>query len=321
MNEHEQTEPAQAATARADEEQTLKTYRYVRLAMVALVIGIAGAVFVQKHASGGKFLGSISAYYYTPARGMFVAALLAIGVCLVCVRGGTTAEDILLNAAGMLAPVVALVPTSPGKELLDPKIVPPAQQPLILDREAAVSNNWVALMAVAGFAFAVLLLLLVLKALRAKDRSKRWPSRSDLLGFAAAAALVAAAGWWYIAETKGFLRAAHFTAAIAMFAFIAFAAIVDGRRAIREQKAKTRGWVYITIGATMFLAGIGILGYNWWVEPWRHAVLIAEFVLIMLFGVIWAIQTVDLWNYTSRSDAIDTAAANARARAHAAGTA
>jgi preprotein translocase subunit SecG len=294
------------------QEQTLKTYRYVRLAIVALVVGITGAVLVQRRKADG-FLGSISAYYYTPARGMFVAALLAIGVCLVCVRGGTTAEDILLNAAGMLAPVVALVPTSPGKELLDPKIVPPARDPLFLQREAAVSNNWSALMWVAAFAFLVLLVLLIVKALGENDPAKRWPSRSDLIGFAAAAALVVAAVWWYFCETKGFLKAAHFTAAIAMFVFIAIAAIIDGARAILVQQAAVRGWVYIALGATMLLAGVGILGYDKFVQPWRHAVLIAEFVLIMLFGVIWAIQTVDLWNYTSRADAIEAAQLEAAA--------
>ena len=63
--------------------------------------------------STGCFQTSISAYYYTPVHGVFIGALVAVGTCLICLRGNTDAEDILLNLAGMFAPVVALVPT-PG---------------------------------------------------------------------------------------------------------------------------------------------------------------------------------------------------------------
>lgn len=62
--------------------------------------------------------GSLSAFYYTPARGLFVGTLVAIGVALVAYRGYTRGENRLLNAAGTLAIVVALFPTddpaSPG---------------------------------------------------------------------------------------------------------------------------------------------------------------------------------------------------------------
>lgn len=54
---------------------------------------------------------SLSAFYYTPARGLFVGTLVAIGVALVAYRGYTRGENRLLNAAGVLAVVVALAPT------------------------------------------------------------------------------------------------------------------------------------------------------------------------------------------------------------------
>src|SRR5690606_20220505 len=52
-----------------------------------------------------------SSFYYTPARGLFVGTLVAIGVALVAYRGYTRGENWLLNAAGTLAIVVALFPT------------------------------------------------------------------------------------------------------------------------------------------------------------------------------------------------------------------
>lgn len=60
-------------------------------------------------------MGSISGFYYTPARGLFVGTVVAIGVALMAYRGYTRGENVLLNAAGGLAVVVALCPTvDPG---------------------------------------------------------------------------------------------------------------------------------------------------------------------------------------------------------------
>lgn len=58
-------------------------------------------------------LNSMSAYYYGPTRNIFVGALIATGVCLVCYKGFSKGEDWLLNIAGTLAAMVALFPTNP----------------------------------------------------------------------------------------------------------------------------------------------------------------------------------------------------------------
>lgn len=57
---------------------------------------------------------SISGYYYTPSRNVFVGALVVIGVSLIAIKGSTDREDVLLNLAGVLAPIVAFVPTTLG---------------------------------------------------------------------------------------------------------------------------------------------------------------------------------------------------------------
>lgn len=64
--------------------------------------GVDGSVAMQT---------SISGFYYTPARGFFVGVVVAIGVALMAYRGYTRGENLLLNSAGALAIVVALVPT------------------------------------------------------------------------------------------------------------------------------------------------------------------------------------------------------------------
>ncbi|MGV9711977.1 hypothetical protein ACWDTI_15100 [Gordonia sp. NPDC003424] len=57
--------------------------------------------------------GSISGFYYTPARDVFVGIIVAVGVALIAYRGYSVGENWLLNVAGVLAIVVALFPTRP----------------------------------------------------------------------------------------------------------------------------------------------------------------------------------------------------------------
>lgn len=100
-------------------ENVLRTYRYLRLGMVVLVILLGAAVTIES-AQSGNLQDSISAYYYTPAHSVFVASLCAVGACLVIYRGRTDLGDVILNGAGFLAFVVAFVPTSRGEAECDP---------------------------------------------------------------------------------------------------------------------------------------------------------------------------------------------------------
>src|SRR4051794_16855458 len=83
-----------------DDEYAIRTYRYVRIMIVALTVGLLTAVLVEG-ATAGCLLGSISAYYFTPARGLFTGGLIGIGVCLIAIRGDIDLQDGLLNLAGL----------------------------------------------------------------------------------------------------------------------------------------------------------------------------------------------------------------------------
>ena len=69
------------------------------------VIGIAFPIILWL--IGLKFgvplQGSISAYYHTPMRNVFVGILFAIGASLFLYKGYGTTEDFVLDAAGILA--------------------------------------------------------------------------------------------------------------------------------------------------------------------------------------------------------------------------
>ncbi len=103
-----------------------RTYFTLRLSM-----GISALVFPVALSLGGWIIAdlayqpSLSDYYYTRMGDVFVGMLIAIGASLTVYAGYSRQEDRVLNLAGVLAVVVALVP--PVRDL------PPCQicQPLL----------------------------------------------------------------------------------------------------------------------------------------------------------------------------------------------
>ncbi len=90
---------------------TQRTYRYVRLG----IIGAVAAIFVSLIAYGTTFgwPRSISALYYTPGATVFVGALFAVSLGLLALSGHSV-EQALLDLAGVVAPLIAIVPTVIG---------------------------------------------------------------------------------------------------------------------------------------------------------------------------------------------------------------
>jgi len=62
---------------------------------------------------GGGLQDSISAYFYTDMRGVFVGSMCAVGAFLLSYRGYDSIDDIAGNVAGVAAIGVALFPTAP----------------------------------------------------------------------------------------------------------------------------------------------------------------------------------------------------------------
>jgi hypothetical protein len=88
-----------------------KTYRYLRIGIVGVVVLLMVSILIER-INADCWQTSISAYYYTPVRAIFVGSLTAIGLALIVIQGRTSPVDVCLNFAGMLAPVVAVVPTT-----------------------------------------------------------------------------------------------------------------------------------------------------------------------------------------------------------------
>jgi hypothetical protein len=297
-------------------ETQAKSYRYLRIAIVGLLLALAAAVFYQS-SQQGSFLASVSAYYYTPAQAVFVGALIGLGASMIALQGMNQPEDVFLNLGGMFAIVVAIVPTGRGADfrtavqacresggtLLTHQASKNLDCPGVLAlRDATmanVENNMAALLAVGGLAL-VLAGVFLLKGWTAKRRTK---GREWVLGGFFAAVLLWLGGLVGLAAAVDWLADnAHYIAAGGLLlGILAVAgANVHRRRERPSMRAILRGdvlkaprrYLYTWVaGAMLVIAGVLIVlraAFNaislFWVE-----ILVA-----FLFVLFWVVQTVEL---------------------------
>jgi hypothetical protein len=94
------------------ETHIASTYIHLRRGMAALALALAPVLWI-----GGAVVfdlplqTSMSAYYYTAMRDVFVGALCALGAFLFLYKGYTPRENWALNIAGICGPLLALFPT------------------------------------------------------------------------------------------------------------------------------------------------------------------------------------------------------------------
>ncbi|QAY72028.1 hypothetical protein ET445_00460 [Agromyces protaetiae] len=267
--------------------RVIRTYVYLRVSLIAAVLLVFAAVVIEIIHSG-VLRPSISAYYYTPARSAFVGALVGMGFVLVALMGRPGVEDAALNLAGLLAPVVAFVPTplvnpdAPGKSIPD-ELLP-----------GIVNNMWALLvLAVVGLVFAGV------TAWR-----NRVGDRWTFPGFLVACGVWAGALLWFGFDASWPLRASffdygHYAAAIPMFALLIVVAVVNAfrtemRLSIAGRASVSYRPIYLTIAALMAVAVV--TGVVAWFVTRSHThppqvIFWVETVLLVLFGVFWALQT------------------------------
>jgi hypothetical protein len=275
---------------------TRKSYRYLRVAVVALALLLGISLVLEIVWGGRERFGSISGYYYSPVRSIFVGALVAIGPALVSIKGRAGWEDTMLDLAGMLAPVVALVPTPlPGsRDDVDcaagvARCIPP-------EYTASVENN-IAALAILG------LVALAFAWFSAGQTVRREPSTR--YGLAAAVVTWAVFVVVFLAARDVFMSVAHYAAAIPFFLLIAAVAYLNGRRAPERQNVSVispdeYGRAYRTISglmiATLLLTGgyYGVTALTG-TPPWFAMIFVVEAVLLVLFVVFWVLQTAENW--------------------------
>jgi hypothetical protein len=93
------------------------TYHSLRVGILTIGAALPVALWLGGLRTDGILLqDSMSAYYYTGMRDVFVGALCAVGVALFAYKGFSRSEDRILSLAGVLVVCVALFPTRSGEQ-------------------------------------------------------------------------------------------------------------------------------------------------------------------------------------------------------------
>lgn len=271
----------------------LSTYRHVRVALAVLLAFLLVGVLAQA-ARDGCFAGSISAYYFTPARAIFVGSLCALGACLIAYRGQLPGEDLALNVSGFLAFIVAFVPARVPK---DPAAECNATNlPTTGQIADGVTSDMTALFATTTAT--VLLVWLLAGRPRPTGRGSVVPSL-------AAFYVLLLAGWVYFENARGhFLRYAHYEAAGALFVGMIAVVGINARAARRRDPGGARDPLRIRWYGRIFVlmvvsaAGIGgaMAAFALLGGSLPYGLLVLEFALLLEFGGYWFVQTRSLWS-------------------------
>ena len=272
------------------------TYRYLRGAMIALLLMLLLSVAYQWwwEADHSCWLGSISAYYYTPARTVFVGSLCALGASLVAYKGHSSEEDVLLNFSGFMAFVVAMVPTVP-----DLRCGPNAYTQTPAEIASAVRNNIWSLVVVAVVAAVIVAGLR--RGAVVRDAAARPTARSVLVTLACAGVLLVELALFLVLRER-FIALSHGIAAATMVAGVIAVMVLSALRTEERHRAvgddTGRGYrrIYLAIAVALTLALAATVVAAVTVTGFAHLVLVSEVIVIVLFATYWGVQTRELWD-------------------------
>lgn len=290
--------PEPEPSGRGSASKLLLSYRFLRSGIVAVVV-LLGASLAYEIIDRDCWRGSISAYFYSPVQTVFTGGLMAIGLCLIVIQGDRGAEEVCLNVAGMLAPVVAFVPTKVSTSCSAPGPLASATgaqrdalvETLARETTIGMQNNMTVYL---GVIAVVLVLLFIWPHSFVRDPGNVRALRVMIVLYAAGA------GWftyWLWNNWDGKGSAAHNIAAYTMFGFFGVVVLING--AFRRRTTGLYRAVYLTILGLMIVLGAVI----WFTFPEDHRVFFLEAVEIVLFGTFWLVQTVQFRNEEPAADA------------------
>jgi hypothetical protein len=260
------------------------TYRYLRGGMVALLLMLVFSVGYQIVRASGCTLGSISAYYFTPARAVFIASLCALGALLIVHKARSHEEDVLLDFSGVMAIVVALVPTVPDTGCSGSSSIPPA------DVADAVRNNiWSLVVVIVG--------AMIARALIAR-RSSQPPSRLSTGGRIVAgicAAILIAELVFFLVKRDSFIALSHGIAAVTMVAGVIAVMVYNALNQRGDERGRRFRRIYYAIAVALGVSLALAVALHLWLEGFRHFILVVELIVIGLFILFWVAQTIELW--------------------------
>lgn len=274
------------------ETSLARTYRYVRLGIAATVVVIAVAVGLAIDDVG--VLPSISAYYYSPARNGIVGAIVAAAFGLFALSGRGLERN-LLDAAALVAPLIALVPTPlyPGGV---PGIVAtcPEEAPCVpLEYRPGVDND------VATYLVVGAILLVVALAVR-RHQGLQW---RQIAASVVVTVVVLGAVWltWALAR-EVFLDFAHFAAASLFFLLIAGVAVWNAFPHegdplwVAPSRALSITYIVIAVAFVADIIAVTVIVFaGGFPDAAVPPVFVCEFIALGLFLVFWVLESMRKW--------------------------
>jgi len=125
----------------------IMSYLLMRVLIGVIAVLLPFTLILANWAIGHGFAASMSGYYYTPMRNIFVGTLCAIGVFLVTYDGYDLADRVITDVAGLCTICIAFLPTTPAHQ-------PTARQMLIGDLHLTFACSAFVLLSVMAFRFA-----------------------------------------------------------------------------------------------------------------------------------------------------------------------
>jgi hypothetical protein len=269
----------------------IATYRYLRIGMIGAVVLLASSIALER-SKVHCWQTSISAYYYTPVRAIFVGAMMVVGFSLIVIKGRSVAENLCLNMAGMLAPVVAVVPTSDVGTCwsIQPNPLPIVHKMLAPWVTDNIHNNIYALLIAGaiGLGVAVILARVVDQSIRGTIEKVGAGTLLAVIG----TGLMLLVAWALITWWRQFGIRAHTDVAVLMFVFLIGAAASKAFDHHRKGASRYVA-IYSVVAVVMAAGGVAIFVLQ---IAGDYTVLVVEAFEIVLFAVFWIVQTVDNWN-------------------------
>jgi hypothetical protein len=268
---------------------SLRTYRYLRIALGAMILVIFASVTIEaiRH---GSVLGSISQYFYTPARTAFVGAIVASSVALLALSGHR-AERALLDAAGLLAPLIAVVGTPVRNPLLCGEGVTCVPVTALGD----IENGVLTYLVIGTAAWTTVVILVI---------ARRVPLRIAGISLLVATGVLAVVAVLWFGNRELFLASVHFGAAALFFLLIGTIAVLHLRG--RDDSPDPAPWMKAVYGFVAVGMVIVVLLAVWAIVADRldpdapqfviPAVFGCEVAALILFLVFWVVQSIQRWN-------------------------
>jgi hypothetical protein len=301
---------------------TLAVYRNLRIGMGVTAVMLAASITIQStyvtlHGDNHEICWQevLSAYFYTSAHSIFVAALLGLATLFFVYRGTCDTENALLQLAGVAAVTAALVPMGEGYvHLCQP---PPLTIPDDDAVKAAIRSNLWAVVAALAVAWVITWFQ---RHYDRKDRTgkkirqQKSPGGNLVRCFLR---MVLVVGLIALCAYKVDSRnVAHAAAGLLLLSSFIATVFVTAFVASREER-KPRGhtahcffkWFYWVWAVGMLLTLLGIVAaiFLWPKLFGQHGGTILEAAVLVEFGAYWVVQTFDLWDDPDRRYRLSTA--------------